>query len=66
MAAARVVVVNACAATPSAARADPALNPYQPTLYPKKRTKTQSRNPAAQKKKKTHKNMHAAKKLTQP
>ena len=42
------------------------LNHSQPTLYPKKRTKTQSRNPAAQKKKKTHKNMHAAKKLTQP
>ena len=40
------------------------LNHSQPTLYPKKRTKTQSRNPAAQKK--PHKNMHAAKKLTQP
>ena len=31
VAAARVVVVNALAATPSAATADPALNPYQPT-----------------------------------
>ena len=30
-AAARVVVVKAWAATPSAARADPALKPYQPT-----------------------------------
>ena len=28
---ARVVVMNACAATPSAATAEPALNPYQPT-----------------------------------